>query len=68
MKWIPVSERLPALKKYDTSFISKKFVHLYTEDGQQDIGALFVMDSGEIKHGGILVTHWMPLPEPPEDS
>lgn len=62
MKWIPVTERLPkkdeyvlCYSEYDTWFIGYRGFH-----------------SGEWIRDGVMypaeITHWMPLPEPPERS
>jgi len=61
MEWISVSDRLPEVGNWCLAF----------SDNQPEI--LFI-DSHEpviwIQHGDWLdkVTHWMPLPEPPNES
>lgn len=63
-EWIPVTERLPDAHKYVLCSDSK---------GGQFIGRIVATHSDgraiAFVNGGnaILITHWMPLPEPPKD-
>lgn len=58
-RWIPVSERLPEANQYVLVFDAKK-----------NISVDFLTTSGNVEKYFWLcnhpVTHWMPLPEPPE--
>jgi hypothetical protein len=66
-KWIPVTERLPAIRGdgFADAFLVTDgyFCHLaYFVDGEW-----FFTENGEMKeHMFYDVTHWMPLPTPPE--
>ena len=69
-KWISVKERLPETNKYCLVAIKVYgYGDMYSDvamyDGElwvQDAGAYFdIIDKGE-------VTHWMPMPEPPEED
>ena len=61
MEWISVKDRLPillirVLTFYPSPFRENIFVNWICEDyGKYDW------------HRGIMITHWMPLPESPED-
>ena len=71
VKWIPVTERLPdfdgmclCMRK---SYANAKFRHqeimYFDYDGQgffSNVEGIFVADGN--------VTHWMPLPKPPEEK
>lgn len=65
-RWIPVTERLPVEAK-------KVLCFLALSGGQMVETGYYMGDEGwyytgiEAPHHGI-VTHWMPLPEPPEVS
>lgn len=67
-RWIPVTERLPEEKVMVLGF----YHTVYKDGGHYDlilvmelINGLFVpFNCSPIKNGS--VTHWMPLPEPPE--
>ena len=67
-EWISVEERLPEEKPYRLEFLigckSNGVVHeiLYNSKTQKFVS----IDKGnfELKN----VTHWMPLPEPPEEK
>lgn len=63
-RWISVKERLPE---------KKQRVMVYTVQGAYRIGVFsFVGDKGAVwfkcDKSCITVTHWMPLPEPPEEE
>jgi len=57
-RWIPVSERLPEGR---TVLVFKKEGSISIDTTYIDGGNYFWWKSGQSK-----VTHWMPLPEPPE--
>lgn len=67
-RWIPVTERLPEIggyylvhqmnPRYKTSFIQHA---RYSENQEKWLGALALCSLD-------FVTHWMPLPEPPEEG
>jgi hypothetical protein len=57
-RWIPVSERLPEGR---TVLVFKKDGSISIDTTYIDGGNYFWWESGQSK-----VTHWMPLPEPPE--
>ena len=57
-RWIPVSEKLP--EAYTP-------VIVYCSDGYSDVSIRSKNDKGEIVFAFDDVTHWMPLPEPPEE-
>lgn len=68
-RWIPVTERLPRSDKnvlIARSYRGKRYV---------EIGAIFsngvaccYSDEYKINPSEHLVTHWMPLPEPPKED
>ena len=66
-RWIPVTERLPDTDKDVLVYATTKFI------GGSKI-AIDKLEEGEQRpiwlytHGWFEVTHWMPLPEPPEVS
>lgn len=55
-KWIPVTERLP--EKHEWVLVKSKFVKMRTDFINND-GHWYTTPG---------VTHWMPLPEPPEEE
>lgn len=60
MSWISVGFRLP---KYDTHFLA------YTECGLMHVQFFWAATKENMfgrKKGGMSITHWMPLPEPPK--
>jgi len=57
-RWIPVSERLPEGR---TVLVFKKEGSISIDTTYIDGGNYFWWESGQSK-----VTHWMPLPQPPE--
>lgn len=69
-KWISVKERLPEVWQYVLLYITTD------EESRMDIGVLDRENSGiwrrntyepvDSLYGGEEVTHWMPLPAPPE--
>ena len=58
-RWIPVSDRLPERKGY-----------YLTVDKPENVGAYVNVHkfSAGTFHGFFPITHWMPLPEPPEEG
>ena len=63
VRWIPVTERLPEIRCVEVLAIDKKGVLMASVDRSAD-GVWFGTNraiSGD-------VTHWMPLPAPPEDK
>ena len=67
-RWIPVSERLPEVEEYACSVSVLVFRNGYTvaeawydfeEENWHKSNAIGMLIDG--------VTHWMPLPEPPDD-
>lgn len=66
-RWIPVTERLPDTDKDVLVYATTKFI------GGSKI-AIDKLEEGEQRpiwlytHGWFEVTHWMPLPEPPESE
>ena len=61
-KWISVEDRLPPVAEW-----SQDWVLCYTEEGGIVCGKY---DGGDIffdaYHDQGLITHWMPLPDPPD--
>ena len=64
-EWIPVTERLPEKGQevlvFDTRENWTGFAWLRPDETWTALGFDFPFDLGE-------VTHWMPLPEPPEEN
>ena len=71
MEWIPVTERLPDFdgmclcmrKSYSKANFRHQEIMYFDYDGQgffSNVEGIFVADGN--------VTHWMPLPKPPEDG
>ena len=61
-RWIPVSERLPE---------KDKSVFVFTDCGETDFAYIGHTTGHWFTNGMLLiptVTHWMPLPEPPEQE
>ena len=80
-KWVPVAERLPELRMWESGCIASSNVLFRTEDKIINIG--YVMKDFHIDDNGCHnidrwfmlggdrienVTHWMPLPEPPKEE
>lgn len=65
--WISCSERMP--EDEQEVIVQNKFGYSYVSYVDEHSGLFFNMPSGNqmncIEH--ILVTHWMPLPEPPQE-
>lgn len=67
-RWIPVSERLP--EREDKSCIGERYLVLYL-NYFEDICVYAPYDKLWFREGvdkTEYVTHWMPLPEPPEEK
>ncbi|EBE5525020.1 DUF551 domain-containing protein [Salmonella enterica] len=66
--WISCSERMP--EDEQEVIVQNKFGYRYVSYFDEHSGLFFNMPSGNqmncIEH--ILVTHWMPLPEPPHEE
>lgn len=63
-RWISVEERLP--KRYEHVLVATRF----TVEGEPDFEIAYLALGGWKKEEGHLygrVTHWMPLPAPPEE-
>ena len=58
-RWIPVTERLP--EKEGTYLVCSDRGAVYTTH-------FYVRHAAWTRRGKIPVTHWMPLPEPPEEE
>ena len=61
-KWIPVTERLP---EDEVLCINDRQFYLVGLLNCDDVGNYICETDGEIMYG---VTHWMPLPQPPESD
>ena len=64
-RWISVEERLP--ERYKHVLVATRF----TDGGEPDLEIAYFSIGGWKKEEGRLygkVTHWMPLPEPPEEE
>ena len=68
MRWIPVEERLPEESDGMVMFTNGKAVtsgyrnHMFRMSGEEGIYAPAIRKGG----GYMRVTHWMPLPAPPD--
>lgn len=67
-RWIPVAERLP--EKQGKFICTYKF---NSNSEMQFVGVLEYYASCQYPHwqhesAGVIVTHWMPMPEPPKES
>lgn len=63
-KWISVSERLPECECLATGFQSEMIIG-YIRDNEESETGYIAENECEILYD---VTHWMPLPEPPEEG
>ena len=64
-RWIPVSERLPAKK--DAKGINFKILVLFS-NGVVDLwNPILVNEHFDLQIKHTYITHWMPLPEPPQE-
>lgn len=67
-RWIPVTDRLP--EKTDRFMCTYKF---NSNSEMQFVGDLYYFDSDkypnwQYESDGLIVTHWMPMPEPPKED
>ena len=67
-RWIPVTERLP---EKDGSFMCTYKFNSNSE--MQFVGDIYYFASDKYQHwqlerSGVIVTHWMPLPEPQKEG
>ena len=68
-RWIPVAERLP---EYDARVLvfdmraKNKYIGIWTREKDPDDGNDCWFDSAGWWYAFDEITHWMPLPEPPE--
>ena len=61
--WISVKERLP--ERFEPVLVCReKNGSPYVEQGHKDVGEWWKVYGTRTKH----ITHWMPLPEPPEEG
>lgn len=67
-QWIPVSERLPEIGQHCVFKISLRGYKDYCEAGALDGGGNICDLCGDPTDELKNVTHWMPLPTPPEQS
>lgn len=58
-RWIPVSDRLPEREGYYLTVDKPEYVGAYVNVHKFSAGTF---------HGFFPITHWMPLPEPPEEG
>ena len=65
-RWIPVEERLPELQNWGASTVVLGLIK--SENKPYDLTLCFYCDNGIWSMPGryVAITHWMPLPEPPE--
>ena len=61
-RWIPVEERLPTTGEALISYCGYTCIAWHHGQGKFETGSRMMLVAG--KHS---VTHWMPLPEPPEE-
>ena len=80
-KWIPVTERLPALHTDDYEELDGSRMQIETSDNQWVVTAYGYQTKARYETGVVFqgwvgecgetirnVTHWMPLPEPPKED
>ena len=75
MKWISVLEKMPEPYIGVLCFVKSETLKDFPEDGSQFVG--YFSDSGKrwscvygdgwIPYSKEEITHWMPLPEPPDE-
>lgn len=71
-KWIPVTERMPdkELWEYQKKYGQNNMEVLVMIEGAKAATTLFFDDEGDFideNDNAWLVTHWMPMPEPPKE-
>ena len=62
-KWIRVEDRLPEKPMNYLIYVPPCYVNVVYYNGFE-----WVVDVGEYCFNAYEITHWMPLPEPPEDG
>lgn len=64
-QWISINDRLP-----DAKYGESDSVLTISESGIQEVlyfdGSCWCHPTGEVRESVFHITHWMPLPEPPE--
>lgn len=67
-RWIPVEERLPELQNWGASTVVLGLIK--SENEPYDLTLCVYCDNGIWSMPGryVAITHWMPLPEPPEEE
>ncbi len=66
MNWISIEERLPEFIKHDNGSVN--CVLIYQKEGVECIASMQVWDAVYAHNNKRGFTHWMTLPEPPEDK
>lgn len=72
-RWIPCSERLPEMKAWVLVYVPRwsgvsLAEYSYSRNGKDHFGVIQAIGSIDDVSYDVRVTHWMPLPAPPEES